>query len=213
MKYDAIIYDWNGTLIDDVKISHEILCLLLEEYGLKTVSIDEYRNAFTFPVVKYYENVGFDFSKYSFDEVAKKYVPLYDKFFAKCKIFDGAKELISKLKALGVKQYLLSATQKDALNYQLNHFGLSNLFDSVVGTDNFHGKSKVEEGKELIQKEKLVGKKYLLIGDTEYDYEVGKILGADVILCDFGHRPKNALLKVCDKVISSYYDLEKHLLY
>lgn len=212
MKYDAIIYDWNGTLIDDVDISHGILCSLLDEYGLKRVSVSEYRNAFTFPVVKYYENVGFDFTKYSFDEVASKYVPMYDENYVKCKIFDGAIDLIRELKNLGVKQYLLSATQKDALNDQLKFFGMKNLFDCVVGTDNFHGKSKIEEGKDLIARENLVGKKYLLVGDTEYDYEVGKMLGAEVVLCDFGHRPRKSLEKVCDKVISSYDELKKYLI-
>ena len=211
MRYDAIIYDWNGTLIDDVEISHEILCSLLDEYGLKRVSIDQYREAFTFPVVKYYEKVGFDFTKYSFEEVAKKYVPLYAQKYVKCKLFDGAVEFIKKLKNLGLKQYLLSATQKDALQSQLEYFGIDNLFDKVVGTDNFHGKSKVEEGKDLIQKENLQGKKYLLLGDTEYDLEVGKKLGADVVLCDFGHRPKKSLIAVCDKVVSSFKELLNYI--
>ena len=183
----------------------------MDEYGLKRVSIDQYREAFTFPVVKYYEKVGFDFTKYSFEEVAKKYVPLYAQKYVKCKLFDGAVEVIKKLKNLGLKQYLLSATQKDALQSQLEYFGIDNLFDKVVGTDNFHGKSKVEEGKDLIQKENLQGKKYLLLGDTEYDLEVGKKLGADVVLCDFGHRPKKSLIAVCDKVVSSFKELLNYI--
>lgn len=211
MKYDAIIYDWNGTLVDDVKISHDILCVLLDEYGLKRVSVEEYRKAFTFPVIKYYEKVGFDFAKYSFEEVARKYVPLYDKSYTKCKLFDGAVEVIKQLKGLGIRQYLLSATQQDALNSQLKYFGIENLFDKVVGTDNFHGKSKVQEGIELIEKENLKGKKYLLLGDTEYDFEVGKQLGAEVVLCDFGHRPKECLTKVCDKVISTFSELLNYI--
>ena len=207
MKYDAIIYDWNGTIINDVKISHDILCVLLDEYGLKRVNVEEYRNAFTFPVIKYYQKVGFDFTKYSFEEVAQKYVPLYDKNYVKCQLFDGAVEVIEKFKKCGIKQYLLSATQQNALNTQLKYFGIENLFDRVVGTDNFHGKSKVDEGLELIENEDLKGKKYLLIGDTEYDFEVGQKLGADVVLCDFGHRPRESLLGVTKKIVSSFFEL------
>ncbi len=211
MKYDALIYDWNGTLIDDVGVSHSILCELLDEYKLKRVSVDEYRDAFTFPVIEYYKRVGFDFTKYSFDEVASKYVPLYDKHYPECKIFDGAKEFIKEMRDSGVKQYLLSATQIDALYAQTEYFGVRDLFDKIVGTDNFHGKSKTEEALDLIEKEGLSGKKYLLIGDTEYDYEVGVKIGADVVLCDFGHRPRKALERCNVKVVSSYKELRNYL--
>lgn len=212
MRYDAIIYDWNGTLIDDVGISHTILCSLLDEYGLDRVDIESYKQAFTFPVRKYYEHVGFDFSKYTFEEVAAKYVPLYDKHYKECKIFDDAVALITKLRKYGIKQYLLSATQRDALLEQTNFFGVTDLFDLIIGTDNFHGKSKTEEAKELLDKEHLAGKKMLLVGDTEYDFDVAKTIGADVVLCGFGHRPENELKKLTKKVILSYKDLEKIIL-
>lgn len=212
-KYDAIIYDWNGTLIDDVGISHDILCKLLDEYGLNRVDLDNYRDAFTFPVRKYYERVGFDFTKYTFEEVASKYVPMYDAYYPKCSIFEGAVKFIKKSKSFGIKQYLLSATQRDALIQQTDYFGITQLFDRIIGTDNFHGKSKTEEARELIAVENLAQAKMLLIGDTEYDFEVGTTIGADVVLCSFGHRPKQALKKLTDKVISSYGELEKFLFY
>ncbi len=212
MKYDVIIYDWNGTIIDDVNACHSILCRLLEEYNISPVDFDTYRRVFTFPVREYYKRVGFDFSYYTFEEVADKYVPLYNEYYPKCSLFDGAIEMIKELKELGYKQYLLSATQMTSLLEQTDYFKITDLFDLIVGTDNFHGKSKTEEAEYLVKKEGLESSKILLIGDTEYDFEVAKAIGADALLCDFGHKGREELLKVTDKVVSSYLEIRKIIL-
>ena len=48
MKYKLIIWDWNGTLIDDAWLCVEILNNILEKRGLNAITIDEYRESFTF---------------------------------------------------------------------------------------------------------------------------------------------------------------------
>lgn len=211
MDYDVIIYDWNGTLIDDVDACLKILCQLLEKYGLKPVDLVTYKKAFTFPVRSYYERVGFNFDGYTFEEVASHFVPLYDEYYPKCTLFDGAVDMIKELKTRGVEQYLLSATEINSLLEQTDYFGVSNLFNAIVGTDNFHGKSKTEEAQQLYKEKNLKNKRILLIGDTEYDFEVAKSIGADAILCDFGHKTREELLSITDKVFSSYSDIKKYL--
>ncbi|MGN1100061.1 MAG: HAD family hydrolase, partial [Christensenellales bacterium] len=61
MEYGFIIYDWNGTLLDDTAMCHDMLNELLDSHGLPAVSMEKYRQIFTFPIKKYYERAGFDF--------------------------------------------------------------------------------------------------------------------------------------------------------
>ena len=73
MKYKYIIWDWNGTLFDDVKISVDTMNIMLEKTGYKNrINSELYKNIFTFPVSDYYQKAGFDLSKYRFEDMAKK---------------------------------------------------------------------------------------------------------------------------------------------
>ena len=64
MKYKHIIWDYNGTILDDTQLVLDILNIMLEEKRLKTCTMDEYREVFDFPIIDYYINVGFDLEKY-----------------------------------------------------------------------------------------------------------------------------------------------------
>ena len=207
---DAIIYDWNGTLIDDVSACHSILNRLLAKYHLPPVGFDTYREVFTFPVIEYYKRVGFELDKYSFEEVASHFKPMYDEAFLSCNLYDGVLKMLTWAKEKGIKQYLLSATQIDSLLSQVEYFGLGKFFDKIVGTDNFHGKSKIDEGKELVKSEGLNGKRVILIGDTDYDASVAQTLGAKPILVDFGHKPRK-FLENFGEVYSSWEDIISNL--
>ena len=61
-----IIFDWNGTLVDDAWIFVDILNVLLTTRGLKVITIKDYRNKFCFPIKLFYKNLGVDISRKSF---------------------------------------------------------------------------------------------------------------------------------------------------
>jgi hypothetical protein len=60
-NYKNIIWDWNGTLLNDITICIKSMNILLKERTLPLISEDKYRDIFTFPVRNYYEQLGFDF--------------------------------------------------------------------------------------------------------------------------------------------------------
>ena len=53
MKYDHIIWDWNGTLVNDAFLCVQIVNQILSERDLSTVDIRFYRENFCFPVNQY----------------------------------------------------------------------------------------------------------------------------------------------------------------
>lgn len=77
-KYTHIIWDWNGTLLDDVARCMAVINAMLEKRGLPALaSVDAYRSVFGFPVRDYYRRVGFDFGKEAFETLAAEYIELY----------------------------------------------------------------------------------------------------------------------------------------
>ena len=71
MKY--VVFDFNGTVLDDVEVCLKAENYTIEHYKLdrEPLTMDEYLHIFTFPVKDYYERVGFDWNKYSYEEVGK----------------------------------------------------------------------------------------------------------------------------------------------
>ena len=118
---------------------------------------------------------------------------------------------IEKFQKLGTKQSVLSAYSLRTLNQMLEHFNLLPFFEEVKGLDNIYAASKLELGKELIQKLNLNGTRALLIGDTLHDAEVAIEFGIEAILITRGHQSKNALLKSGVPVFDSLEEMVEEI--
>ena len=74
-----IIWDWNGTLVDDGWLFVELINKVLKKRGLKEITIDIYRKEFCFPLEKYYQRLGFRLAVEPFDVPSMEFVALYNK--------------------------------------------------------------------------------------------------------------------------------------
>ena len=195
-NYKHIIWDWNGTIINDVSLSMDLNNNLLSDWGLKKLNVEEYREVFTIPVKNYYSKLGFNFSKESFEIVGKEWMDGYESRKFECGLYDGVVDLLEKIKQLGIGQSILSAYSQHTLDEMVEHHGLKKYFTHVVGLDNIYAASKLHLGKDLMKRLGNRKGETLLIGDTEHDYEVAKEIGADCVLIANGHQSKEKLEKL-----------------
>ena len=94
MKYQHIVWDWNGTLLDDLWLCIESINFILESRGMSRVDKESYKSIFTFPVIKYYEHLGFDFSKEKFP--ISGFLNYYRNYFKKCNLHQHVHEVLKK---------------------------------------------------------------------------------------------------------------------
>lgn len=188
MKYTHIVWDFNGTLLDDIKAGIDAVNVMLAERGLATIdSVDAYRELFCFPIIEYYEKLGFDFEKEDYYNVlAPIWVAMYLENYKQSELMPGAKQTLRALGDLGYRQVLLSATELQMLKGQLQDHTLENYFDQVCGLDNIHAGGKV--GAAIAWRAQNPDAHPLFIGDTVHDYEVACAVGADCILYCQGHQ-------------------------
>ena len=59
-RHRHVIWDWNGTLLDDVALCVDIVNLQLAGAGRAPLTIEQYRERFTFPVPEFYRAIGFE---------------------------------------------------------------------------------------------------------------------------------------------------------
>jgi phosphoglycolate phosphatase len=211
MKYKYIVFDFNGTIIDDVQLCLDLLNEMLEVEHLPLVSYSRYKEIFTFPIIEYYKKAGFTFENRSFKEMSEWFVKKYQPASYKCNLYPNIREEIASLKERGYKVILLSASQIDNLKEQTDRFNITSLFDKILGIDNIEAKSKLEIAKKYFEKENINMKECLFIGDSTHDYEVGHTLGGDVLLVTYGHQSKEVLSSCNVPLIDSILEVEKYL--
>jgi phosphoglycolate phosphatase len=206
-KYRHIIWDWNGTLLDDSALCVAILNEMLAARGMRPVTIDQYRKCFDFPVIGYYRQLGFDFEKESYDAIAREFIEAYDERRFSCPLQRNAREVVEAIVQMGLKQSILSAYQQPRLEEVVEYFGMREYFTILAGLDNDYAHSKVESGRRLPERLGCKPSELLLIGDTTHDHEVATAMGADCILIVSGHQDRDRLERCCVPVLGNLGEL------
>ena len=85
-KYTHILWDWNGTLLDDMWLCVDVINVLLKKYNKPVLSLIDYQKHFDFPVKDYYERIGFDFKQTPFEIVGTEFINGYYKRWQECKL-------------------------------------------------------------------------------------------------------------------------------
>jgi len=212
-NYNHIIWDWNGTLFNDVELCANVMNLLLTQESLPNISIQRYKEIFTFPVIEYYKIAGHTFERNSFEVLGKQFMDEYEIRKNNCGLFAGVKELLVELESRNIKQHLLSAYEQNSLNSILKYFAISNYFQNIVGLDNIYAGGKSHLARQLALKIRSNGTvgNILLIGDTIHDYEVAKEINSDCILLSHGHQDEERLLKLGIPVAKDFNELRNIL--
>lgn len=206
-KYAHVIWDWNGTLVNDVWLCIEIINDLLEQQDLKTITAEEYRKIFDFPILDYYTKLGFDFEKESFESLCEKFISPYKQRVLTCHLHENAKKVLNHFSEKGIGQSILSASEQGSLEEMVNGYELGNHFENVLGLSDNMAFGKVAIGKQLINQLNIPGEEIVYIGDTVHDFEVAEAIGVDCILVANGHHNVEKLRTVTEKIVDSLDEL------
>lgn len=198
---NAIIWDWNGTLLNDLDLCVSTINVLLKRRDLPPLDHNSYKKVFSFPVRDYYENIGFDFDKEDFEIPAKEFIDLYNEGVKSCFLQKSAIEVLAQFKKNGVRQFVLSAMKQNMLEETLKHKNIFHLFEGVAGLNDHYAVSKIQRGEQLISQFNIKKEVALIIGDTLHDFEVAKELGIRCLLIADGHQSKERLKTTGSKIV------------
>ena len=204
-KYSHIIWDWNGTLLDDAAWAiAQMNQLLVKRNKPLLADMAAYHRAFCFPITDYYQHVGFDFSEEPFEVLAQEFISLYHgEGSTNLKLHDHAEYVLRTIQGKQFSQSILSASFQDNLVTQLAPYGIRQYFDEILGIADVYGKSKVEIGLAYLERNNV--QNGLLIGDTVHDFEVAQAMRIHCVLIAHGHQSKDALLS-CNVPVFDHLD-------
>ena len=185
-QYKHIIWDWNGTLLNDGWLFVEVMNIVLKRRKMKAITLESYREIFGFPVKDYYIKLGFDFDRESFENSGLEFIKEYEKNCFKAKLYPQVIPLLNELQKLGISHSILSAQHQILLDDLTQYYKIRNQFIGIIGLDNHYAHSKVESGVNWIKQLEMIPKEILMIGDTDHDFEVAIAMGVDCILLSHG---------------------------
>ena len=186
-----LIWDWNGTLLDDVSAAVSALNRMLIKRGVRPVTREFYRRRFGFPVRPFYAEIGVDLERWEWDEICDD----FHTFVAEepQQVRDDARAALELAAERGFRQCVLSALRQDLREESLKRAGFMEFFDVVFGVDNLDGASKLDRGRELVAHLGGSISSAVMIGDTLHDAEVANALGAGCVLLSCGHQEPTRL--------------------
>ena len=215
MKPELLIWDWNGTILDDAGVCRQIADIMLGERGIPTLpDMDAYRAVFGFPIKAYYEKMGYRFGPGDepYESVADEFILWYDKLYRTAALRPGIVDFLDRRKREGYRQVLLSATRCDQLAEQVAAFGsVGDRFEQKLGLTDHYAFSKAALAKAFIESEGIPRAQALFIGDTDHDFEVSSAIGCPCVLLEGGHQSRARLVKMGVPVLRDLNALETYL--
>ena len=191
MKYELVIFDLDGTLLDTSKSITKTVNSAMEELGKKQYSVNECVKFVGGGVTGLAENIlkkekYEDIEKDEFKKVIRKYYNIY--FDYGVDLYDGIADLLDFLEENGIKKGIVTnkdhSTALSAVKEKLAKWK----FDGIFGSNEKEYPNKPNPynvdkmGKEL----KIPKNKILFVGDMLVDVNTAKNAGIDIAYCKWG---------------------------
>lgn len=202
-NYTHIIWDWNGTLLDDAWLCVDVMNGMLKERNLPLRTLAQYQELFDFPVRDYYIKLGFDFDKEPFDEVGMEFIRRYNLRHFETALHPEVMDVLATIALKGLSQHILSAREQYELIAETRKLGVFSYFVHIRGLDDHYAHGKTEIGLLLVKEIGVPKNKMLFVGDTRHDAEVAAGIGIDCILVPNGHHSEQRLLQLGVPLIPS----------
>jgi len=211
MEIKHIIWDWNGTILNDRWLCVESINISLNKRNLPEIDDQQYLDIFCFPVEDYYKKLGFDFEKEPFTISGSEFIANYNSRFHEPKLQKGVKKTLEYVANAKVTQSVLSAGKQEYVDDWVQFHGLGKYFISVLGIDNHYASGKKEIGKKWIKQMEYDSNNVLMIGDTLHDHEVANEMNVQCVLVANGHTSYDRLKETGKKVFKDMVEVYDHL--
>lgn len=178
----VVLWDWNGTIIDDASILCEVFNAVIEPRGCQPISLERYREIYRHPIKEMYRDAGFDFDRYSFEEVSHEWHDRYLQVLPEVALHHDTMLALESLQKRGSRQMVLSALPQTLLNESIKTRGVDHFFERVHGLSNNAGHGKIDEAISLVETLAVPGRDITVIGDSSHDAEVAREISAQCVL-------------------------------
>ena len=207
-----VVWDWNGTLLDDFGLNVVAVDESCRSIGGGGVTETDYRDHYTRPVTLFYERLlGRPLAEGEWDRLDAAYHAAYRRGLEQATLTPRVEEALRLAAGAGLTQSLLSMWEHDELLRLVRAFGLSPWFVRVDGQPGHGSATKLEYLDAHLQGlDRQLGPlrrdEVLMVGDTFDDADAAARLGLRCVLVEHGPHHAAALRAAGHTVVASVVD-------
>jgi phosphoglycolate phosphatase len=196
VKYKAIVFDWDGTLMNSISKIVETMQSTASYLGLPVPDFDQAKNVIgisLLPSLKQLFNI-------QDDKIATQIIDTYKKHFKEhaqtsSPLFNGAIELLEKLKQQGYILAVATGKGRQGLEHNWHHSNTKHFFSASRTADDAQSKPSPDMLQQILCELNLSADQVLMVGDTTYDLAMAEAIDIDRIGVSFGVHSVNTLQK------------------
>lgn len=197
MKYKAVIFDMDGTILNTLEDLKNATNYSLRQFGMPERSLEEVRMFVGNGIRKLVERaVPAGTPKEKIDHVLDVFLEYYEIHSAdNTSPYPGILELVEKLKKAGIKT-AVSTNKADVPAQELGREYFNGIFDLIVGQqDGLKVKPAPDSVNKILSILDIQKKDAIYIGDSDVDVQTAKNSGLDFIGVSWGFRGREFLEK------------------
>jgi len=195
MKYELVVFDWDGTLLDSAGAIVQAIQAACRDLGHPPPSDDQARHVIGLGLVDALRHAAPDLPPQRYPAMADRYRFHYLGADHRLTLFEGIPEVLAGLQSTG--HILAIATGKSRLGLEraLDHSGLRALFQASRCADECHSKPHPQMLEELMAEFGVASEATLMIGDTSYDLLMARNAGVAGLAVTYGAHSHDHLLE------------------
>ncbi len=201
-----VLWDWNGTILDDVYQSMEAVNRMLDRKNMPRIDIDKYYSLVDTPIERFYHKL-FGTTDIDFAEIAHEFHNDYDEQIPTLSLNDGANEMLEYFESIGAKQAVISSAHVDMIEKVIDNFDVRKYFDVILASRDKEAGSKIERAKKYFENVRISPDETIFIGDTLHDFETAKALGVKCILTTQGHQTRREFKSIDALIVDNLEEI------
>jgi phosphoglycolate phosphatase len=187
--FKNLIFDWSGTLVDDMGPVIEATNVVLEKYGIAPYDREGFRRSFRLPYHEFYEEL---LPGVALEELEAHFRPAFDGATSLVTVLPHAREKLEWAKQRGMRMFVLTSMDPTAFARQLNEFGMQDFFEETYAGV----LDKRELIAQILETHALHKDETAFIGDMTHDIETARHGGISSIAVLTGYHHAEVLAAV-----------------
>ncbi len=184
--FDLIVWDWDGTIADSTGMITQALIKAADEAGLPPLTDERARSIIGLGLRESIEVLYGPLPQFQAQALAAHYHRHYYAGENNILLFSGIAETIAALHKKGCKQAVATGKGRRGLNTALQLSGLSRNFSATKTVDECFSKPHPQMLDELMDELVVMPERTLMIGDSQYDMQMGKNAGVVTAAVTYG---------------------------
>lgn len=195
MKYELVVFDWDGTLLDSAGAIVLAIQSACRDLGLAIPDDARARHVIGLGLADALRHAVPDLQPESYQAMVERYRFHYLSGDHQLTLFPGVREMLARLQAAGHILSVATGKSRQGLDRALDHSGLRPLFQASRCADECHSKPHPQMLDELMAEFGVAAGSTVMIGDTSHDLLMASNAGVDSLAVTYGAHPHEHLLE------------------